>query len=111
MLCSTAVFDTASLLVSDFRSLAVTCLCRGEVAAPRVLIKQLAQQNGLNRILLSMYLAKCLEQGQPVNQLLQDIEPDVDLTQFPGVCEYVSATPYLLIPWGCVLVLCRFMTF
>ena len=71
--------------MSDFRSLAVTCLCRGEVETPRILLKQLAQQNGLNRILLSMYLAKCLEQGQPVTQLLQDIEADVDLTQFPGV--------------------------
>ena len=61
---------------------------RGEVLAPRIFIKQLTQQNGLHRMLVMMYIDKCLELGQPVGKVLDDLSTDVDMGQFPQVSYY-----------------------
>lgn len=70
---------------SDFRTLAHICLSRGEVVAPRILIRELSQHQGLQSDVIVYYVVQCVNQGQDIVHVIRDLRTDVDLKQFPTV--------------------------
>lgn len=71
-----------SLVLSDLRVLICTCVSRGEVEAPRILLKQLAENKAytVDRYVLVLYIMACLEKGQLLTEVLEDLKTDISLT-------------------------------
>lgn len=79
----------------DLRVLVCNCVSRGEVEAPRLLLKQLVKNNGVDRFVLAMYTLACIEQGQSLTDVLEDLKTDVSMIADPQVL-------HLLLVW-CIL--------
>ena len=80
------------------------CVSRGEVEAPRILLKQLVEDKsyGVDRYVLVLYIMACLDQGQPLEQVMKELNTDIGLSYSPQVPVYVciSVCVYLSLSVG-----------
>lgn len=55
--------------------------------APRLLLKQLADNKAytVDRFVLVLYVMACLEQGEPLEQVLRDLKTNIGLSYSPQV--------------------------
>ena len=77
----------------DIRALCCNCLSRGELEAPRILLAELSRCEGLTSQVIVYYITTCLAAGQPLADVIADLETDIDVKKFPEVL----ATPSC---WG-----------
>ncbi len=85
----TLIFQLVCIIL-DLRFLCYSCYSREELEVPLIVIKHLSRMNGVNSLILSLYVCTAQHKGQSTPVVLQQLQEHVNLESFSWVSGLVN---------------------